>query len=59
MVTFEDLKSGRVKPEFGNPEHLAAIKRHLKSQEECKNCDGNGIIEIECSCCAGTGKIKE
>lgn len=33
MITFEDLKSGKVKPEFGNSEHIEAIRLHQKHIE--------------------------
>lgn len=68
MVTFEDLKSGRVKPEFGNMEHIRAIKAHQAAQEEaakedCDCCDGAGEIECcecgqdrDCPECDGSGK---
>ena len=57
IVTFEDLKSGRVRPEFGNPHHIAAIKIHEQRQKECKRCSGNGVID--CPDCDGEGEIKE
>lgn len=57
MITFEDLKSGKVKPEFGNPEHIAAIKRHEQTQDVCPECEGAGVIEMECGCCNGKGKV--
>lgn len=70
-VTFADLESGRVKPEFGNWEHINAIKEHQIKQElletqceccsgegeiECEHCDGNGYVS--CDDCDGTGQIE-
>lgn len=56
IVSFEDLKSGRVKVEFGNLEHIEAIRRYLESEQKCDGCGGAGTIEHECSFCKGTGK---
>lgn len=56
MITFEDLRSGRVKLEFGNLKQISAIKRHLKMLEEaeknCFRCGGEG--EIACPECGGS-----
>ena len=56
MVTFEDLKSGRVRLEFGNLEHIRAIRKHQEQQELCSACEGEGVISHVCDQCDGTGK---
>lgn len=59
MSLFEDLKSGKVKPEFGNLEHIKAIEgekeRLRKIEEKCKGCAGTG--KIDCPDCEGEGEI--
>lgn len=61
MITFSDLKSGRVKLVFGNLEQIEAIKAYQKKIEEretnCHVCDGAG--EITCPSCNGSGKFKK
>jgi hypothetical protein len=32
MVTFEDLKTGKVKPEFGNIEHITVVREYERFQ---------------------------
>lgn len=58
MVTFDDLKSGKVKPEFGNMDHIRAIKAHEEALNRvntmCGECGGEGTIT--CPCCDGSGE---
>lgn len=58
MVTFEDLKSGKVRLEFGNIEQINAIRAHEKaiedSKKRCPECDGEGMVV--CLACDGTGE---
>lgn len=60
MVTFEDLKTGKVKLEFGNIEQIKVIRTHEKMVEYqktmCVECGGEGTITIECPRCDGSGK---
>lgn len=56
-ITFEDLKSGRVKLEFGNPLHIKIIDEEaerLKELEETRGTyrvtfavSGEAIVEVE------------
>lgn len=32
MITFEDLKNGKIKPEFGNMEHIRVVRAFEKKQ---------------------------
>ena len=59
---FKDLKEGKVKLIFGDPEQIKAIKgeqmRIECEQEEechCKTCEGTGTIE--CDECGGEGYV--
>jgi len=58
MAIFEDLRSGKVKLEFGNLEQISAIKRHLEmlehAEKNCLRCDGEGMIT--CPVCYGSGE---
>lgn len=60
MVTIEQLKSGAIRLEFGNPDQIAAIKREeeriRKKNEECESCEGRRCIE--CPECNGDGEIE-
>jgi len=59
-VTIEELLSGKVRLEFGNEGQLTAIKNYEKRKEEeescCDLCNGEGVIEVDCDQCDGTGK---
>ena len=62
MVNFRDLKEGKVKLVFGDPEQIKAIKEEeainkLQEEEEChcKTCEGKG--SIECNECNGEGYV--
>jgi RecJ-like exonuclease len=62
MVDFRDLKTGKVKLVFGDPEQIKAIKgeqMRLECEKEARNncttCDGSGTIE--CDECQGEGRI--
>lgn len=58
MLSFEDLKTGKVKLEFGNLEQIRVIKAYEKSVEYaaimCRECSGEGVIT--CPCCDGSRK---
>ena len=34
MTLLEELRSGKVKPRFGNPDHIAALRQDLESLDE-------------------------
>ena len=57
-ITFEDIRTGKIKLEFGNLEQLRVIRAYEKSLEfkdtACPECDGEGVIT--CPCCDGDGK---
>ena len=62
MVTYDDLKMGKAKLVFGDPEQIRVIKEErirLESEEvaekACKTCDGTGAVE--CDECNGEGHI--
>lgn len=62
MVTFRDLKEGKVKLVFGDPEQIKALKEEEErvkngnpTLDECTQCDGSG--KIECEECNGEGFI--
>lgn len=62
MVEFNDLKTGKVKLVFGDPEQIKAIREEEKRTENmteeechCKTCDGTGTVE--CGECQGEGYV--
>ena len=64
MVTFRDLKEGKIKLVFGDPDQIEAIKieeKRIKEGcgtdvgEDCPTCNGEGTIE--CEECNGEGVI--
>lgn len=59
MVTIEQLKSGAIRLEFGNPDQIAAIKREEEririKNEACKTCEGRQFVT--CPECDGDGEI--
>jgi hypothetical protein len=59
MVTFEQLKNGMIRLEFGNRAQINAIKaeenRLHRENEKCLTCEGVKIIE--CPECNGEGEI--
>lgn len=44
------------KLEFGNPVHIAHVKKLQEKALECKICTGSGMITAECSHCDGSGE---
>jgi hypothetical protein len=60
-LTFEDLKTGKVRLIFGDMEQINCIRAYQKSLEDrdtfCSECDGEGVIM--CPCCDGDGKRKK
>ena len=62
MVDFKDLKEGKVKLVFGDPEQIKAIKGEqmrieCEKEEECNCSTCNGTGTIECDVCGGEGYV--
>lgn len=48
-ITFEDLKSGRIKPEFGNPQHIEAV-REFERENNDDGVERSYRVSIRCEC---------